>query len=186
MKTILYYTDNNVDNDIRDMCIEQLKKAALPIVSVSFEPMDLGHNICVGKQPRCDETIFWQICTGALECLNDIVYLAEHDVLYHSSHFDFIPRLRDVLYYNTNRYRWRLKDNKKWFWKSSNIAGRSQIVAWGGAISKHFSGIYQRKKTFKSECPNIDIRHNRNFTKGKEPKKYVDEIPCWRNLYGII
>jgi len=166
MKKILYYTDNNIDTDIQQMCIRELLKANIPIISVSFEPMNLGTNICVGQQPRCDDTIFWQIATGCLECLNDIVYLAEHDVLYHQSHFDFIPPRRGVLYYNINRYKWRLSDNKKWFWKSSNIAGRSQIVGWGRTVSEHFNGLPAKKKTFKSKCPNVDIRHDKNFTKG--------------------
>ena len=179
MKKILYYTDNNIDTDIQQMCIRELLKANIPIISVSFEPMNLGTNICVGQQPRCDDTIFWQIATGCLECLNDIVYLAEHDVLYHQSHFDFIPPRRGVLYYNINRYKWRLSDNKKWFWKSSNIAGRSQIVGWGRTVSEHFNGLPAKKKTFKSKCPNVDIRHDKNFTKGREPKKFVEEIPYW-------
>lgn len=178
-KKILYYTDNNIDPKIQQMCIDRLRLVDIPIISVSFYPMDLGTNICVGVQPRCDETIFWQITSGAIECLNDIVYLAEHDVLYHESHFDFVPPLRGVLYYNLNRYRWRLSDNKKWFWKSSNVAGRSQIVAWGRTVSEHFNGLAAKKRTFRSKCPNVDIRHDRNFTKGRKPKKYIDEIPCW-------
>jgi len=183
MKKILYYTDNNIDPNIQNLCIEWLRKPGIPIVSVFWKPMDLGTNIVVGEgHPRCDETIFWQITTGAIECLDDIVYLAEHDVLYHSSHFCFIPPKRNMLYYNTNRYRWRLSDNKKWFWKSNNVAGRSQIVGWGNTVYKHFNGIYAKKRTFKSKCPNIDIRHNRNFTKGREPKVFVDEIPCWEGI----
>lgn len=180
MKKILYYTDNNIDPKLQQLCIDQLLKVDIPIVSVSWLPVDLGTNIVVGGgNPRCDETIFWQITTGAMECLGDIVYLAEHDVLYHPSHFAFIPPRRNILYYNTNRYRWRLSDNKKWFWKSNSVAGRSQIVAWGNAISEHFSGMTKKKRTFKSKCPNVDIRHDRNFTTGREPKKFVDEIPCW-------
>jgi hypothetical protein len=90
-----------------------------------------------------------------------------------------MPPKGGVLYYNINRYRWRLSDNKKWFWKSNSIAGRSQIVARGETISNHFNGIHAKKRTFKSECPNIDIRHDRNLTKGREPKEFVEEIPCW-------
>ena len=187
MKKILYYTDNNIDSDIQQKCIKQLLKANIPIVSVSWKPMDLGTNIVVGEgHPRSDETIFWQITTGAMECLNDIVYLAEHDVLYHPSHFDFVPKKKGVLYYNTNRYRWRLSDNKKWFWKSSNIAGRSQIAGFGDTICDHFNGIHAKKRTFKSKCPNVDIRHDKNLTKGREPEKFVDEIPCWSEINGYI
>lgn len=182
MKAIVYYTDNNIDPEIRDMCIEQLESVNIPIVSVSFEPMDLGENICVGEQVRCDKTIFWQIARGAAECMDDVVYLAEHDVLYHPSHFDFIPLRDDTLYYNTNRYRWRLSDDKKWFWKSSNIAGRSQIVGRGRTIRDHYQGNMAPKQTFKSEGPNIDIRHNRNFTRGKKPRRFVETIPCWEGV----
>lgn len=184
MRKILYYSDGNIDPKIRDMCIDQLLKVNIPIISVTWKPLDLGTNIVVGEgHPRSDDTIFWQITTGCMECLGDIVYLAEHDVLYHPSHFDFVPQRNGILYYNTNRYRWRLSDNKKWFWKSNNIAGRSQIVGWGRTVSEHFNGLHAKKKTFKSRCPNIDIRHDRNFTKGREPKKFVKEIPDWED-YG--
>jgi hypothetical protein len=32
----------------------------------------------------------------------EVIFFAEHDVLYHPKHFDFIPPKRDVFYYNIN------------------------------------------------------------------------------------
>jgi len=43
MKSILYYTDNRLDKKLFRLVQEQLKKAGLPIVSVSLnKPTDLG------------------------------------------------------------------------------------------------------------------------------------------------
>jgi len=42
-------------------------------------------------------------------CDADVIFFAEHDVLYHATHFDFIPQDKDVIYYNTNV--WKLRDD---------------------------------------------------------------------------
>jgi len=36
----------------------------------------------------------------------DYVFFCEHDVLYHPSHFDFVPLNDDIYYYNVNNWRW--------------------------------------------------------------------------------
>lgn len=41
----------------------------------------------------------------------DYVFFAEHDVLYHESHWDFIPPTDDIYYYNVNNYRWLFPDD---------------------------------------------------------------------------
>ena len=48
---------------------------------------------------------FRQILAG-LEALDtDVVFMVEHDVLYHPSHFDFTPPERDIFYYNRNTWK---------------------------------------------------------------------------------
>jgi len=198
MKTLVYYTDNHIDEELRIAVARQLLHASggLPIISVSHKPIDLGRNVVVGKLGRSDLSIFKQIVIGAL-LADDIVFLIEHDVLYHPSHFDFTPKQHDTLYYNNNKWHLRLSDGKASYWESPNISMRSQIVAHKNILIEHYGKAIVgntksvHKETFFSECPNIDIRHQDNFTKPDDmfrPKKHrknfrlSSEIPCWGEI----
>ena len=55
-------------------------------------------------------TLFKQILAGLEELDCDIVYFCEHDVLYHPSHFDFVPTEHDKYYYNRNWWKLRIPD----------------------------------------------------------------------------
>ena len=54
-----------------------------------------------------------QIDEGAQLLANaDVIYLCEHDVFYHSSHFAFVPERKDKIYYNQYAFYWKTtKDN---------------------------------------------------------------------------
>ncbi len=47
-----------------------------------------------------------QILTALMNSAGKYVFFCEHDVLYHPSHFDFVPPTDDIYYYNVNNYRW--------------------------------------------------------------------------------
>lgn len=51
-----------------------------------------------------------QILAGLEELDTDVVFFCEHDVLYHPSHFDFVPLEKDKFYYNTNVWKVRFED----------------------------------------------------------------------------
>jgi hypothetical protein len=103
----IYYTDWHVDPLIMKACQEQLKKSFKgDISSVSLKrPLDLGHNIVLNEM-RSYPTMALQIYTALKNSPCDYVFFLEHDVLYHPSHFDFIPPTDDLYYYNVNNYRW--------------------------------------------------------------------------------
>ncbi len=168
-KTIVYYTDNNIDEQLRAAVAKQLVHAAgnIPIVSVSWEPVDLGKNMVVGKLCRSEDTMRRQIVIGVRNTDADVIYLAEHDVLYHRSHFEFKPPRQDTLYYNENRWWLRLSDGKT-AWRDrigAGAYGRSQMVGYAKLIVQHYTTVSCKKKdTFVSRCPSIDIRHEHNFT----------------------
>ena len=90
MKSILYYTDNKLRDDISQACIKQINKCGLPVVSVSQKPMNFGTNIVmdIGSSQL---SMFKQILAGLEAIKTDIVFFCEHDCLYHPSHFDFRP-----------------------------------------------------------------------------------------------
>jgi hypothetical protein len=114
-KGIVYYTDNQLDDSILIPCQRQLIKASAMydsrIVSVSLEPMDFGENIVLDLE-RGVLTMFKQILAGLEAIDTDIVFFAEHDVLYHPSHFDFVRAERPdkLYYYNLNVWKVRVSD----------------------------------------------------------------------------
>lgn len=110
-KGAIYYTDNNLFPFIMDVCQEQIKKAWTgKLVSVSLKPINFGQNIVLPGLTRSYPTMVKQI-TAALSALDtDIVFFLEHDVLYHPSHFDFVPEKEDIYYYNGNNWRWPIKE----------------------------------------------------------------------------
>jgi hypothetical protein len=103
-KGIVYYTDNRLDPLIAQAVQRQIRKASLPVVSVSLAALDLGTNI-VMSGIRGPLTMFRQILAGLEASKAEIIFFCEHDVLYHPTHFDFIPLRRDVYYYNENIYK---------------------------------------------------------------------------------
>jgi hypothetical protein len=200
---IVYYTDNRLDEKIMTACQEQIKKSGLPIVSVSLQPIDFGANIVLPLE-RGYLTMFKQILAG-LEALDtDIVFFCEHDVLYHPSHFDFIPPRKDVYYYNENIWRVRLEDGHALYFDHKST---SQLCAYRELLINHYKerirrveaeGRYNHKMGFepgshnraervddykaeawRSKEPNIDIRHNKNLTANRwNPDQFRDKKSC--------
>jgi len=193
-KGIVYYTDNRLDPLIMRACQNQLLKAGLPIVSVSLEPLDdFGQNIVLDAE-RGPLTMFRQILAG-LEAIDaDVVFFAEHDVIYHPGHFEFTPERRDLFYYNQNVWKIDAKTGKSLFHYSNHT---SQLCAWRDLLLGHYRkrvamveehgfsrrmgyepGTHGRAErvddykcdTWMSERPNLDIRHDRNLTQTRWDK----------------
>lgn len=212
---ILYYTDNRLNLHLANRCREQLKVAVgdKPIVSISLKPIDFGTNIPIPLK-RGKITLCKQILIG-LEMLDtDIVFFAEHDVLYHPSHFDFIPDRTDAYFYNMNFWSVRYQDG---FAVQYDQKYLSQLCAYRQTLINHFrmrlelyrtQGIPKRMSfepgvigeawvnvddvpalEWRSKCPNADIRdHGRNATKSKwSLKEFKKERHCqnWKETYNV-
>lgn len=82
-KGIVYYTDNRLDPLIAQACQRQLDAAAggRQIVSVSLQPLAWAENIVLPLE-RGYLTMFRQILAGIEASRADVIFLAEHDVLY--------------------------------------------------------------------------------------------------------
>lgn len=186
-KGIVYYTDNQLDPEIMNACQRQLEKSGLPIVSVSLEPLDFGQNIVVEGE-RGPLTMFRQILAGIEALDTDVVYLAEHDVLYDPSHFEFTPNGNDLFYYNNNLWKVDANNGNALFHYSNHT---SQLCARRSLMLEHYRkrvaiveehgfsrrmgfepGTHGRKErvddykcdTWMSPRPNLDIRHGKNLT----------------------
>jgi len=193
-KGIVYYTDNLLDEDIMRACQRQIEKSGLPIVSVSLRPIDFGENIVVDGE-RGPLTMFKQILAGLEAIDTDVVFFAEHDVLYSTSHFDFTPGERDLFYYNQNSWKVESETGKALFHYSNHLSG---LCAYRQLLLKHYRkrveivekngfsnrigfepATHNRKEriddykheVWMSEIPNIDIRHNTNLTKTRWNKE---------------
>ncbi|OGM31444.1 hypothetical protein A2803_05235 [Candidatus Woesebacteria bacterium RIFCSPHIGHO2_01_FULL_44_21] len=206
-KGIIFYTDNALDSKIAQTVQKQIKSISdarqMPIVSASLKKMDFGRegfvagskNIYFPSLKRSPESMFKQIMS-ALEhsSSSDIVFLCEHDVLYHPSHFDFTPPDKDTFYYNQNVWMLRTTDGHALHYDVNQVSG---LCGYREALLTHYRERYERvlkegfsrkmgyepmthnrikwKKmyklgTWKSPYPNVDIKHEGNLT-GQRWKK---------------
>ena len=181
-KSIIYYTDNRLDDKIAEPVREQLLKANLAITAVSLKPIAFGRNIVLPLE-RGVETYFKQIITALEHAPTDIVFFCEHDVLYHPSHFDFTPPKKDIFYYNLNVVRHNLETGQTVSWDANQVAQlccyREYALKWyrdklKELQEKGFDRSYEpggKKEigceNWRSAESNIDIRHGQNLTKSK-------------------
>jgi hypothetical protein len=198
---IIYYTDGKLEGTYLCQLVRELiLKANLPITSVSLKPIDFGRNIYF-RGLRSHSTLYKQILVGLKACRAKFVFLCEHDVLYHKSHFDFKPTREDIYYYNNNWLKFRTTDKKI---VSYNGGQLSQICASRKLLINHYEkrlemigsgqkaygyepGTGQSRKIdnpgveyFYSEIPNVDIRHGKNWTGTKRfhPDEFRNKKTC--------
>ena len=237
-KQIIFYTDNTLNEEIASKVRINLKKISrekdIPIVCVSLKKMDFGDTNIHLNLKRGVFTLYRQQLAGVEASTADILFFCEHDVLYHPSHFDFVPPTSDAYYYNINVWKIRFKDGHgvrvdECMQTSGLCAFRSlllthyqrrialikqrqrDIIAKGlplvnDGCSKymgHEPGRHSKPrgvddcppKTWSSELPNIDIRHDSNFTLSRWSKEEYqdinnargwteqDNIPGWGHLW---
>lgn len=193
-KEIIYYTDNQLKLKIARTVQNQLRKIStkmdIPIISSSLKPMPhFGNkNLSFPHLQKGYQTMFKQILE-ALEASNsDIIFFCEHDVMYHPSHFDFIPEKENVYYYNQNVWFLRTTDGHALHYDVNQLSG---LCAYRKSLLTHFNERcklikkegFSRKmgfepmthnrikwknkfkvETWNSDMPNIDIRHPGNLT----------------------
>lgn len=194
-KGIVYYTNNLCEDRIADTVRRQISRCAngFNIISVSQYPLDFGKNF-VYPEPSGVLTMFKQILKGLEESRADIIFLCEHDIIYHPSHFDFTPPKDDVFYYNTNTWKLRPKDGQALHYLTKQTSGlcayrelliahyrkRVKMVEESGFTRKmgFEPGGHNRKErvddykseSWKSVYPNVDIRHDKTLTANRFSK----------------
>jgi len=188
-KGIVYYTDNRLDPLIMDACQEQIKHAGqgLHLTSVSLEPLVFGDNLHLPLE-RGILSMFKQILAGLEHSQADVIFLCEHDILYHPSHFEFIPPRDDAFYYNENTWKVDYKTGRALFYYTKQTSG---LCAYRKLLVEHYRKRververdgFQRSMGFEPGChsfprgvdnypaerwmspvPNLDIRHAGNLT----------------------
>ena len=126
-KAIIYYTDNKLYLKIAKAVQNQLKKISkekgIELISASLKPMDnMGKNIHVDL-PWGRVAMFTQILAALEASTAEYVFFCEHDVLYPSEHFDFVPPKKDVFYYDRNWWKVRTTDNYAIHYEANQLSG---------------------------------------------------------------
>jgi glycosyltransferase involved in cell wall biosynthesis len=202
--SIIYYTDNQLDSKIMLKVQENLNriKDSREIISVSLAPIEFGKNFVLDLE-RGRLTMFRQILKALEESTADIIFFTEHDVLYHSSHFDFIPPRKDVYYYNSNVWKVDTKTGQALYYLTKQTSG---LVAYRELLLEHYRKRVERveregysnrmgyepgirkyprgidnfiAESFFSEFPNVDIRHGGNLTLSRwHQDQFKDKSTC--------
>jgi len=204
-KGIIYYTDNALNMRLASMCRKQLMKAGLPIVSASLKPMNFGKNIWI-KEKRGYLTLAKQILAALEASESDVIFFCEHDVLMHPNHFKFTPPTKDKFYYNQNIWMLRSSDGFAVHYDCNKL---SQLCCYRDLAIEYYKDIVariekegfsmktisfepgtrdNRWEAWKSEQPNVDIRHDNNLTLSKwSPKDFRNEKYCvnWQEGWEI-
>ena len=196
-KGLVYYTNNVPEEKILLACQKQLKRCMklhkFPIISVSQKPINFGINFVMDLESSIP-SMFKQILKGLQECKTDIIFLIEHDVSYHPSHFDFTPEKADHFYYNRNEWHVSSLTGKTVYYEHNNT---TELSAFRETLTAHFKraieanterfhssyGISpprgippeeQKQKhygTYMSEVCNVDIRHEDTLSRARMTKE---------------
>lgn len=236
-KGIIYYTHNELDERITKLVQDNLTKIGkekhIPIISATLKKSDFGDTkIYFPSLKRGYVSMFKQI-VGALEnSSSHIIFFCEHDVLYHPSHFDFIPTDKNTFYYNQNVWLLRGIDGHALHYDVNQLSG---MCGYRESLIKHFKERLEmvekaykelneqefnkfirnmgfepfthnrvnwenkfKYDTYKSEFPNVDIKHGENATGQRWRKDQYrnqqllinwqesEEIPGWGKGIDLV
>ena len=222
--SIVYYTDHHLPAELAVLCRTQLVRAAQgrEIVAVGLGSMTgfpVGSTACtlVHVAERGILTMHRQILTGLENATGDIVYLCEHDVLYSPTHFDIVPARADTWTYNVHVWHARYPDGHAVFYNAQQVSGlvayRSLLLDYYRARiaqieregpNRHYEpGLKQSVGSKQvvnawSLYPNVDVRHDRNWTASKWSRadfrngvyargwREADELPGWGDLRNVF
>ena len=214
-KEVIYYCyDSKKSPKMLEACREQLRKSNLPIIYLSDSPIeDVERNLPVKKLIRdwninypTFHGMFKKILLGLELSTADYCFMAEDDVMYDSSHFEFTPPTNDKYYYNENVWHLRLTDG---FAISYTARRLSQMCGDRKFLIEHFRkrleiiesikgrihwqsmgfepGTHNRPERiddFKSESwmskiPSIDLKDQNNATTARwSPSEFRNQRNC--------
>ena len=150
---------------------------------------------------------------AALEALDtDVAFMAEHDVLYHPSHFDFTPPRADTFYYNQNTWRVDAATGRALFYYCNQVSGLcanrlllvehyrkrvAHVERHGFERSLGFEPGGNRKAlalddhpvgTWMSAQPNVDVKTGFSLTPGRwNQAQFRNKSTCqgWTEAEGV-
>jgi hypothetical protein len=210
---ILYYSDCRGETEILEAAKRQLLRAANghEVVSVTLAPVAVGRNVVLPAE-RGILTMFEQILRGLEELEADYVFFAEHDVLYHPSHFAFVPEDDRIYFYNLNVWKVDARTGHALHYITKQTSG---LCASRELLLQHYRKRVERVKkegftrrmgfepgthaaprgvddfpsaSWYSEAPNVDIRHSFNLTQNRwRQDQFRDQRCCqgWKEAEEV-
>jgi hypothetical protein len=126
-RTIVFYSGNTENSLFEGKIMDDLKEKVgdIPIVSVTQIPVDLGTNICVGKQPFSYTSEWKQVLIALKAAKTKYCIAAESDCLYPPEYFSFTPSEEKMMYNYTNI--WMVWKNHGGFWKKTGYCEGAQM-----------------------------------------------------------
>lgn len=211
---VVYYSDCRPEARILDASRLTIERSGLPIVAVTLAPIHwpAARNLVLPLE-RGTLTMFRQILAG-LEAVDvDVVFFAEHDVLYHPSHWTFSPERRDTYFYNQHVWKVDALSGQALFYYCNQTSG---LCADRALLLEHYRrrvahvdahGFSRRNgfepgtrhvrhggfddapvETWLSAGPNVDIRHGHNLTESRwRQEQFRNQKFCqgWRLDDGV-
>lgn len=198
-KGVAFYADGRLPEALAAPVRAQLLSAtaaeAMPIVAVTLgtPPVVADPRWQALSHPgaRGVLTMFEQILQ-ALEALDtDIVFLCEHDVLYHPEHFQFTPTRMDRYYYNQHVWKVDTATGRALHYRCNQTSGlvafRQRLLAhYRARVARVRAEGFTRRMGFEpgthrpprgiddyghevwmTEAPNVDLRHGGNLTQSR-------------------
>jgi rubrerythrin len=137
-KCALYYTCGSHDQTLELAARSNLKRAVNghELGCVALKRTDFGDWTLVLDREKSGGTMHYQILAGLERSTADYVFLCESDVMYHPSHFQFIPPRDDTVYYNVNVWRVRYSDGHAV--RTANLQQVSGICANRKLLLEHY------------------------------------------------
>lgn len=207
---VVYYSDGHAPAEILAASRRTIEASGLPIVAVTllhqgelFMSWPAATKEITTMEPRGYLTMFSQILAGLCQLTTETAFLAEHDILYHRSHFDFDPPRPDCYFYDLNWWKVRADDGHAIHYRAKQTAflcaNRELLIQhYRKRIALCESVGFSRKMGFEpgshkrpervddvpssvwySPLPNIDIRHGQNLTASRwSPTEFRDPASC--------
>jgi len=183
-KGMIYYTDHELDEKIakpvRDNLLKISQEKNIPIVTSALKRRStLGiKNIYLPTAKRGYVTMFKQILAALENSTADIIFFTEHDVLYHPSHFDFVPPDKNTFYYNQNV--WFLRpDGHAMHYDVNQVSG---ICVYRETAIIHYKERFERLQT-EEFTRNMGFEP---FTHNRVQWKNTFKCDTWKSLYPNI
>lgn len=201
---VIYYSDCLPDPAILGACRRTIEQSGLPIVAVTLQPVDwpVALNV-VYPSERGTITMFRQILIGLTLLDADVVFFAEHDLLYSPSHWTFRPPSEDRYWFNLNVWKVDVETGMAVTYETKQTSGLCanrqllirhyrerirRVEAEGFSRRMGFEpGSHRRKErvddvpsdVWHSSVPNLDLRHRHNLTASRwSPSEFRDPKSC--------
>ena len=193
-KGMIYYSDCSLDEKIaqpvRDQLLKISEEKGIPIVSATLKKMDFGiKNIHFPSLKKGYLAMFKQIVAALEHSTADIIFLCEHDVLYHPTHFDFTPPDKNTFYYNQNVWFLRVTDGHALHYDVNQVSG---LCGFREALLIHyrerFNMVEEAAKTLDEKAFNRYIRHMgfEPMTHNRIKWKNMFKLGTWKSKYPNI